>query len=102
VLVEERLDYTLAGPILRQSHRQALLRAAVRLGLTRFDACLVIAAVQHRHSRPASTDGIAPVDLGEVRAVPVPNRRAVVLACAGLVAVVELALAAALWLVLSP
>ncbi len=36
------------GPILRYSHRQKLIRRAEQLGIGRFDANLLIAAVQHR------------------------------------------------------
>jgi hypothetical protein len=49
--VSTRLD----GPVLRHSQRRALFAAARRLGIGRFEANLVIAAVQHeaRHHRPA-------------------------------------------------
>jgi hypothetical protein len=42
--------------LLRQTHRQRLLKRAAGLGIRRFDANLIIAAVQHRRgaSRPAS------------------------------------------------
>jgi hypothetical protein len=36
------------GPILRFSRRQELIRQAEALGIRRFDANLLIAAVQHR------------------------------------------------------
>jgi hypothetical protein len=39
---------SLEGPILRFSRRQQLIRQAERLGIRRFDANLLIAAVQHR------------------------------------------------------
>ena len=42
--VERRLE----GPILRHAQRRALLAAAHRMGIGRFEANLVIAAVQHR------------------------------------------------------
>jgi len=38
----------LNGPVLCYEDRQALLRVAGRLGIGRFDAALIIAAVQHR------------------------------------------------------
>jgi hypothetical protein len=44
-LVEQELD----GPVLRYSARTALIRHAMRSGIGRFEANLVIAAVQHRH-----------------------------------------------------
>jgi hypothetical protein len=46
-LVVEHMD----GDILRYSQRTALLRQASRLGIGRFEANLVIAAVQHRAAR---------------------------------------------------
>jgi hypothetical protein len=51
-LVRERMD----GPVLRYSHRTRLLRAAERGGIGRFEANLIIAAVQHEAgtNRPAS------------------------------------------------
>jgi len=42
-LVRERMD----GPVLRYSHRTRLLRTAERGGIGRFEANLIIAAVQH-------------------------------------------------------
>jgi hypothetical protein len=52
-LVRERMD----GPVLRYSDRTRLLRAAERSGIGRFEANLIIAAVQHEAGeiRPAST-----------------------------------------------
>jgi hypothetical protein len=41
------------GPVLRQSQRRALFAAARRLGIGRFEANLVIAAVQHEVKRTA-------------------------------------------------
>jgi hypothetical protein len=38
----------LGGPVLCYEDRQSLLRAAARLGIGRFDANLIIAAMQHR------------------------------------------------------
>lgn len=43
-MVIERLD----GPILRYSMRLELMSNAAQLGISRFDAALVIAQVQHR------------------------------------------------------
>ena len=45
--VAERMD----GPILRQAQRRALMEIAHRAGIGRFEANLVIAAVQHRGAR---------------------------------------------------
>ena len=42
--VIDRLD----GPILRQSKRDELMRIASQLHIRRFDACLIIAQVQHQ------------------------------------------------------
>lgn len=49
-LVTQELD----GPVLRYSKRQALLREAERRGIGRFEANLIIAAVQHQSDRPAA------------------------------------------------
>jgi hypothetical protein len=43
----------LEGPVLRYSKRQELLREAERRGIGRFEANLIIAAVQHQSDRPA-------------------------------------------------
>jgi hypothetical protein len=43
-MVRQHLD----GPVLCYEDRQTLLRTAARLGIGRFDANLIIAAVQHR------------------------------------------------------
>lgn len=48
-LVSQELD----GPVLRYSKRQQLLREADRRGIGRFEANLIIAAVQHQTDRPA-------------------------------------------------
>ena len=50
-LVRERMD----GPVLRYSHRTRLIRAAEQRGICRFEANLIIAAVQHEVAavRPA-------------------------------------------------
>ena len=47
-LVRQRMD----GPVLRYSHRARLIREAQRRGIGRFEANLIIAAVQHQR-RPA-------------------------------------------------
>jgi hypothetical protein len=51
-LVRERME----GPVLRYSHRARLLRAAEQSGIGRFEANLIIAAVQHEAgaNRPAT------------------------------------------------
>ena len=55
-LVADSMD----GPILRYSSRRALLRAADAAGIGRFEANLIIAAVQHQSDREASGTPIAP------------------------------------------
>ena len=65
------------GPVLRHAQRRALLAIAARLGIARFEANLIIAAVQHERrtepgrrpatSAPAAASGIlrvAPAVLG--------------------------------------
>jgi hypothetical protein len=54
-LVQSRLE----GQILRLQERQLLLRTARRMGIDRFQANLIIAAVQHAH-RPAPPAPTAP------------------------------------------
>ena len=44
----QAVSTAMEGPILRFSRRQQLIRQAQRLGIRRFDANLLIAAVQHR------------------------------------------------------
>ena len=44
----QAVSTALEGPILRFSRRQQLIRQAEKLGIRRFDANLLIAAVQHR------------------------------------------------------
>lgn len=51
-LVSQELD----GPVLRYSKRQRLIREAERRGIGRFEANLIIAAVQHQTDRPARPD----------------------------------------------
>jgi hypothetical protein len=47
----------LEGPVLRQSQRRRLLASARKLGIGRFEANLIIAAVQHRRpAQPAAAD----------------------------------------------
>lgn len=52
-LVRERMD----GPILRYSHRTRLIRDAERRGIGRFEANLVITAVQHQVGITRGRDG---------------------------------------------
>lgn len=86
VLVRAMLD----EGMIRYSRRQALLRRADRLGIGRFEAALVIAAVEHRHRTYAAP--------GEVP--PSVRRRSVGLAvCAVLLA--EAAGAAVVWSLLA-
>jgi hypothetical protein len=47
----ELVAHSLEGPILRYSNRQALLAEAERRGISRFEANLIIAAVQHQSDR---------------------------------------------------
>ena len=44
----EEVAARIEGPVLRHSQRRALLSAARRFGIGRFEANLIIAAVQHR------------------------------------------------------
>jgi hypothetical protein len=55
-LVREHLD----GPVLRYSHRANLLRAAERSGIGRFEANLIIAAVQHQAGGMNRAESVAP------------------------------------------
>jgi hypothetical protein len=52
----------LEGPILRYSKRQALIREAERRGIGRFEANLIIAAVQHQAGRAAPLREAKPDD----------------------------------------
>jgi len=54
-LVRERMD----GPVLRYSHRTRLLREATRRGIGRFEANLIIAAVQHQAGEARPVEPIA-------------------------------------------
>ena len=91
--VIDRLD----GSILRYSMRVALLRVGHRLGLSRFDACLIIAQVQHRAKRvdwvAASTATHAEPD------VPSARRRNLVPFAAA--AIVQLGILAAAWAIMA-
>jgi hypothetical protein len=49
ILADRAAESLVAGGVLPYSQRQRLLRLAGVLGLARFEANLVIAAVQHRH-----------------------------------------------------
>lgn len=55
-LVRERMD----GPVLRYSRRTDLIRAAERSGIGRFEANLIIAAVQHEARERLGTDETRP------------------------------------------
>jgi hypothetical protein len=52
----------LEGPVLRHSQRRALFAAARRLGIGRFEANLLIAAVQHekKHAAPRDQGELTP------------------------------------------
>jgi hypothetical protein len=54
-LVRERMD----GPVLRYSHRTRLLREATRRGIGRFEANLIIAAVQHQAGEMRAVGSVA-------------------------------------------
>ncbi|MCS7033361.1 MAG: hypothetical protein NZ561_05115 [Phycisphaerae bacterium] len=83
-----RLD----GPILRGSMRQQLMELADRLGLNRFEACLIIAQVQHRASRvPATADST----------MSQPSRRSTAVAVAVAVGV-QLLICATAWQLFGP
>ena len=53
-LVLQRMD----GPVLRYSHRANLLRAAERSGIGRFEANLIIAAVQHQAGEATGAESV--------------------------------------------
>jgi hypothetical protein len=72
--------------VIRYTRRQALLRRADRLGIGRFEAALVVAAVEHRHRTCAGSCGASS---------PVRRRSVGVLVAA--VLVVEAAAGLALW-----
>ena len=78
--VETRLE----GPVLRHAQRKRLLASAAKLGIGRFEANLIIAAVQHgRLSSPASDPPKRPAPFG--------------LGLVGMVVVVEMILAWGAW-----
>ena len=68
----EHVARAMDGQVLRYSQRLALLQLADRQGLGRFEANLVIAAIQHR-MRQASGQ---PVDAESTTVKPSPRRRA--------------------------
>ncbi|QOV87877.1 hypothetical protein [Humisphaera borealis] len=49
----ERVRSQLGEGVLRYDQRKALYREAARLGIDRFEASLIIAAIEHRHGLPA-------------------------------------------------
>jgi len=48
------------GPVLRYSHRTALIHAAERSGIGRFEANLIIAAIQHEAGERAVVEETRP------------------------------------------
>ena len=59
----ERVAKSLDGPILRYSMRMELLKQAERMGIERFEANLIIAAIQHRmRQRPPHVERSATSD----------------------------------------
>jgi hypothetical protein len=48
------------GPVLRYSHRTNLIRVAERSGIGRFEANLIIAAVQHEAGERAAMNPVEP------------------------------------------
>jgi hypothetical protein len=55
-VVRQRMD----GPVLRYSHRTHLIREAERRGIGRFEANLIIAAVQHEAGERRGVESIVP------------------------------------------
>jgi|SRR5688572_7646545 len=82
----------LEGPVLRQSQRRALLAAARRAGIGRFEANLMIAAVQHARGSDAKAIAPAPgrATTGGIGAFAIVT----------LVALVQTAIVCGAWLVL--
>ena len=79
----------MTGGVLPYSRRVALLRVARKLGINRFEANLIIAAVQHREPTPPVGDG---------KCEEPPPRRGAMLWVTGLVVVgIESVVASALW-----
>jgi hypothetical protein len=56
----QAVSIALEGPILRYSRRQQLIRQAEGLGIRRFDANLLIAAVQHRLGNGKTNAAVQP------------------------------------------
>ena len=83
-LVRERMD----GPVLRYSHRAVMIRDAARHGVGRFEANLIIAAVQHQ-SRTTRSMSATPRDAGAAGAAWTPAIAAV--------ATTQSLIAAAVW-----
>jgi hypothetical protein len=50
----------MGGPVLRYSHRTRLIRAAERSGIGRFEANLIIAAVQHEAGERRAAERVRP------------------------------------------
>jgi len=48
----DQVTQALDGYVLRYSNRLALLASAAKLGISRFEANLIIATVQYRHNTP--------------------------------------------------
>jgi hypothetical protein len=82
----------LEGPVLRQSRRRALLKAARGMGIGRFEANLIIAAVQHH--RPSAH----PVESGQTESGVTSSRAR--LAPFAVVLIVQAAIAWGAWRVL--
>jgi hypothetical protein len=68
ILVQE----SLSDGILPYPRRQDVLRAARRLGVGRFQANLIIAAVQHRNGTPGSSLSVDPMPQSQPRRARVP------------------------------
>jgi hypothetical protein len=77
-LVRDRMD----GPVLRYSHRTALVREAEQRGIGRFEANLIIAAVQHEAGERRATEPVSTTSRSWIRAAVavVATQGAIVLA----------------------
>jgi hypothetical protein len=87
----------LFGPLLSYSARQKLLAQAEKLGISRFDANLVIASVQHH---APGKEG----PLGFIAAMPEPSRQVAWVRWAGLLAATlaaQIVVVLALWAMIS-
>ena len=84
------VEAALEGPVLRYSQRRRLLKAAARAGVGRFEANLIIAAVQHRRRAEGTGARVVAAETGG-------GGRDVGLWCAGLVAVVQATIAWGAW-----